>query len=29
LPARAGRLYAQFLGELPKAMRQRSIKDYH
>src|SRR6516165_12166497 len=29
LPARARRLYAQFLRELPKAMRQRSIKDYH
>ena len=29
LPARAGRLYAQFFRELPKAMRQRSIKDYH
>ena len=28
LLARAGRLYAQFLRELPKAMRQRSIKDY-
>jgi hypothetical protein len=29
LPARASRLYAQFLREFPKATRRRSIKDYH